>query len=197
MKTKTFILLIGSTLLTLMSFSQITKGNWMTGGNFSFKSTKSSDGQGYYFKTNTLAISPNIGYFFIDKLAVGIRPSFSTQKIKYNPTGVINNYTSKRNEYGIGPYVRYYILQPTNRINFFAETSFLHSIVKDMYTIQNSETTSANTYSFAAGPVIYFNSSVGLELMVGYTNKQYVNSIFSDKTFFANIGFQIHLEKEQ
>ncbi len=49
-----------------------------------------------------------------------------------------------------------------------------------------------------AGPVIFFNTSVGLEFLLGYSSSiedikdRYKNSI---QGFQIGIGFQIHLEK--
>jgi hypothetical protein len=59
---------------------------------------------------------------------------------------------------------------------------------------------SINTFSASAGPVIYFNSSVGMEFLLGYYSRKEViqqngDIINHQKGFQIGIGFQIHLEK--
>jgi len=49
-----------------------------------------------------------------------------------------------------------------------------------------------------AGPVIYFNSSVGLEVLLGYSSSlEDVENANKEvrKGFQVAVGFQIHLEK--
>ena len=56
---------------TSLSYSQITKNNWLVGGSGNFKTTKTeklSDGTKPYDDRTIFSISPNIGYFFYDKL---------------------------------------------------------------------------------------------------------------------------------
>ena len=58
-----------------------------------------------------------------------------------------------------------------------------------------------NTLSIMGGMEVFFNSSVGIEILLGYTSKivsiDNSSSMFSDKKngFQTSIGFQIHLEK--
>jgi hypothetical protein len=58
-------------------------------------------------------------------------------------------------------------------------------------------------FSIMAGPEIFFNSSVGLEILLGYkaTTQTIDNSPtgFSDahKGFQISVGFQIHLQKNK
>ena len=56
-------------------FSQISKGQWLVGGTAGFASEKTGD-----FKTTTVNISPDAGYFFVDRLAAGLRVGFTSQK---------------------------------------------------------------------------------------------------------------------
>jgi hypothetical protein len=50
---------------------------------------------------------------------------------------------------------------------------------------------------FSGGPVIYFNSSVGLEFTGNYRIDRVHDTKTSAKTFFIAIGFQVHLEKDK
>ncbi len=173
-------------VFSFISNGQITKNNWLVGGNGRLSSQKqtlnSSDIKGF-----NIDLSPNVGYFFIDKFAGGIKARLAFDKVEFNG-GV-----SKTTQTGIGPFFRYYFLEQLNRINLFAEAAYQY--------LHNSGNTgssnSSNTFTFSAGPVIYFNTSVGVELTANYEifNNQSVNT--KAKTFFLSIGFQIHLEKEK
>jgi hypothetical protein len=53
---------------------QITKNNWMLGGSISFSSTNfNSENYGAPHQYGDLKINPNVGYFLIDRLSVGIK----------------------------------------------------------------------------------------------------------------------------
>ena len=70
-----FFFLVLATSLTLNA--QITKGNWLVGGDASFNSTTVNDSDGNETgKSNGIRIYPNIGHFFFDKFAVGLTPNF-------------------------------------------------------------------------------------------------------------------------
>jgi hypothetical protein len=93
---------------------------------------------------------------------------------------------------GVGPFFRYYFLDPDNRINVFAESAYqyLH------FSSNRGASDNANVFTFSAGPVIYFNTSVGIEFTASYEINKYNDDSIKTNTFFLNIGFQIHLKKE-
>lgn len=184
MQKATFFLFI-LFFISYNSVGQITKDNWLVGGSGSFSSQKehliSTDVRGL-----NIRLSPNIGYFFIDKFAGGIRLTFNHNKIKFN--GGVGRSTQT----GLGPYIRYYFLNEDKRLNFFAETAYQYLHSKG----GNGASDKQNNFSFSAGPVFYFNSSVGFELILNYeliNTPQGTNA----KTFSVGFGFQIHLEKSK
>ena len=173
-------------LISISTTAQITKGNWMVGGTASFTSSSyesttnnnnTSSGKGI-----GIILSPTFGYFIIDKLALGISPTFG-----YTKTDGGNDSTS----YGIGPFIRYYLLKPEKRINVLTNVSYY-------YGTNNANTTSDNL-NFKAGPVIFLNSSVALELTLNYNIGQFKSdsSVSTFKSFNFGLGFQIHLEKDR
>lgn len=188
---KTFVLLAIST----SSFAQLTKGNWLVGGSSSFSSTNSSTSYPNNAEVKSeeinLAISPNLGYFLLDKFAIGLSPSFTWGKGKATTVGG-GNTNIKR--FLIGPFARYYLLDIEKPYNILVGASYQYGI----YSFKPTNGKLA-TFSVAAGPVIYFNSSVGLEFTFGYASR--VDDIkdsykTTQKGFQMGIGFQIHLEKE-
>ena len=171
-------------VFSLPSLSQITKGNWLVGGvgriSSQIENLNSTD-----VSSVSIDLSPNIGYFFLDKFAVGVKLNVGFDKVKF--TGGV----SKATHLGIGPFFRYYFLKTDNRVNILAETAYqyLHN------TGNNGASDYENVIAFSAGPVIYFNSSVGIEFLINYeiinNQKDRVNA----KTISLGVGFQIHLEK--
>lgn len=100
--TKILTALIGL-LFYNCAIGQITKGNWMMGGNGNF--TKSVQ-KGPYFdvKATTIALSPNVGYFLGDQFAVGASFKLDYEYRNYP------NVESKHTWLFAGPFVRYYFL---------------------------------------------------------------------------------------
>lgn len=175
------ILALSLFLFTVSANAQITKGNWMVGGDANFTNSEVKDKNGEIIGSgNGIRISPNIGYFFIDKFAVGINGNFNYGKTNGSPSSI---------GYGGGPFARYYFLKPEKRVNVFAEANYNYYTSKT----QGFDSTNGSTYRFKAGPVIYFNSSVGLELSLNYSTEVFSNN--TSKYFTVGFGFQIHLEK--
>lgn len=169
-------------LLFTVSHSQITKGNWLVGGSASFSKTDyKTDVSGQYKRTD-LSISPSIGYFVADKLALGLSPSLVYGK------AILSTNTGSSTVFKIGPFARYYFLQADRPFNLFAEGNYAYGVISGTGQKQH-------TYSIEAGPVLYFNSSVGLEFMFGYSTTKFVGYSGRDNVLQFGIGFQIHLEK--
>jgi len=164
--------------------SQITMGNWLVNGTASFSKLQSSSTAITQFKQTNFQISPSLGYFLKDKLAIGLRPSLT-----YGSNTVANSNTI----ISIGPFVRYYILKTHNIINLFTEGRYALGS-----NTGKGQTTSLklNTYSIAAGPVLYFNSSVGLEFIIDYSISKYIEFPGNNNEMRFGIGFQFHLEKD-
>ena len=192
MKTTT-LLLITTFFLIKHSYCQIEKGTWLVGGTGSFSSSKNSYSNPNYFQTSdviNLKISPNIGYFIIDKLAAGLRPSFTWDKAEVTTAGGL---TTNIKRFEIGPFIRYYFLNKAKPFNILTDFSYLFGSLSN-----KPEKGIINTFSISAGPVIYFNSSIGLEFLVGYYKKSEENKgIYrsEQKGLQIAVGFQIHLEK--
>jgi len=187
---KTIKLIFTITFLSfLTSNAQITKGNWMVGGNASFsnKELYNNNFSNAKRKTTEIEINANTGYFFIDKLQAGARVGYSSYKIK-NSDSDSNRYWLK---YGL--YSRYYFLKSEKIVNifidgeyFFGNSAFSNGEFKD----------NLNGYVFSAGPTIFFNSSVAMEFGINYSSTKFkgVNDS-TENNFQFSLGFQIFLEK--
>jgi len=182
--------------LFYFSHSQVTQGIWLTGGTGTLLSTNYSwvsPTFSYSSDKVDIKISANLGYFIKDKIALGLRPSFSKYKEVAEGTG--GNINSNVNRLEIGPFVRYYFLEAEKQFNILGDIGYQYGFYWFKPTRGNINTVSAN-----AGTVVFFNTSVGLELLLGYYHRKEVikeneEFVTNQKGFQISIGFAIHLEK--
>jgi len=191
---KQFMTILIILLSSIITCGQLTKGNWLVGGTGNFLTSKNTYTSITYSSTSDridIKISPSIGYFFVDKIASGLRISYSKFKDEVNgPGGGYSNI----NRFEFGPFVRYYFLKSENQYNILTDLSYQYGLYRFKPTKGN-----INTLSLSAGPVIYFNTVVGLEFLLGYYNRKEVIKQNGDITnkqsgFQIGIGLQIHLE---
>ncbi|HWI92721.1 MAG TPA: hypothetical protein VNT20_15700 [Flavisolibacter sp.] len=176
-------------------FGQLTKGNWLIGGNGKLYSYTSSYRNSTYntdakFTETDLAVS--LGYFFVDKLGLGLRPQFSWKK--GHGLGATSGVVTNVKHFVIGPLARWYFLSTDKPYNILTDVSYQLGI-NDWH----GQSGNINTFSIMAGPAIFFNNCVGIEFLFGYSSrKENIKDTYTDKNrgFQASVGFQIHLEKE-
>lgn len=182
--------------ICIHSYGQITKDNWLLGGTGSLRSLKTSYSSPNLSTTSKrldITVSPGVGYFVKDRLALGLKAGYSKYKEQVDGPG--GGYTNT-NRYSFGPFVRYYFLLKEKEYNILTESSY-------QYGLYSFRPTKGHSYVFTAlaGPVIYFNSSVGLEFLIGYYNTKETirindnDFVTRQKGIQVSIGFQFHLEK--
>jgi hypothetical protein len=172
---KVFLVLIIA-VLSLPSFSQITKGNWLAGGALSFQSEKFSEDDD---RTTRFNFSPNAGYFFADKIAGGMRLSFSH----------VSNDNDSYRDFIAGPFARYYFLPVAQRANIFLEGHFMAGTEK----YENFDAENKTQFGFNAGAAFFFNTHVAVETSLGWRSLKYKSDAGRYSTFGIGIGFQVHL----
>lgn len=188
--------------------AQITKGFWLMGGNFQFeyynlKNTEYDYNQGENVpKSNSnqfrVKFSPNVGYFFMDKLAGGIRGhiGYLSEKGETSESRTFRKYGFDKAY--ISPFIRYYFLPEENIVNVFGEADYLIPITGSPW---NKEI----NFNIKGGVVYFLNTSVGLEAFINYNYNHLQNEIpfphtLSKHTYNrvnVGIGLQIHLEKKR
>jgi len=178
MKTNFFLTSIIIVLFSITANSQITKGNWMVGGDAYYSYDKYNSTS----ETWSIYFSPNVGYFFLDKLAVGIKPTFGIAK-------------KSKAGYGIDVFTRYYFLKSTKIINFFIEPKGGISYSKS----RGGDSINSYNYGIKAGQALFLNQSVALEFFMDYNNRagSYKNIKSNSQRIFFGFGLQIHLEKDK
>lgn len=190
---KQLVLFFSLTTFFFSAQGQLTKDNWLVGGTgkfYSYTSQYSSATYSNEAKYTQIDVSPDIGYFVADRLAFGLRPTFSSIKGKVTTTGGLSTNVQR---YWIGPFGRYYLLNIENRTNIVTDVSYQFGFFGGGLAKGN-----LSTFSALAGPVVFFNSSVGLEFLLGYSYSMEDAEMYQKEVrsgFQIAVGFQIHLEK--
>ena len=185
-------------LLTKTVYCQLDKGTWLVGGSGSFQSVDRDyivPPDVVKFKQTDLSITPTIGYFIMDKLVIGLRPSFTWSKLKYvSSIGNLGGGNGNNSWLEIGAFGRWYLLPKDKNYNIVSDGSYQYGLQSNF----GKRTGHGNTFKFSIGPELYFNSSVGIELLIGYSSRK---ELYDDgksnfyRGFLTTIGFQFHLEK--
>lgn len=181
-------------LISSVAVCQLNQGNWLVGGTgkfYSYTNNFSSITGGYNNtgKFTEIDLSPNIAYFVSDKLAFGLKPTFSSLKGKVTSTGGLSTNVTR---FMIGPFGRYYLLDQEKPHNILVESSYQFGTLNSTFGQKGN----LRAFSVLAGPVLYFNSSVGIEFLLGYSYKlEDVENAAKDikKGFQLGVGIQFHL----
>jgi len=163
-------------------FGQIQKGNWLVGGNvdFSFAFAKSVN-------TANVQFAPNVGYFFLDKFAGGLRINFDLQK-DYR-----SGFNTTNLNFSPSPFLRYYLRPVSKQINIFLEGSYGYS-----WSWYHTPSFSSDFHfwkaSSIAGLSVFLNSRTALELTLRYSySTRGVSDTVKTNLVALGAGFQIHL----
>jgi hypothetical protein len=184
-------------LITISANCQIDKKYWLVGGTgsfFSYNDDFTTAGQPTVSgKLTDINLSANVGYFLFDKFAAGVRPGINSVKSRGLNTASAG---TKSVAIFIGPFARYYFLDKEKQFNILVDGTYQWG----SYSNYGANGIFRNA-SIMAGPELFFNTSVGIEILIGYLyqNKSIKNDQpgFSNvrKGFYMSAGFQIHLTK--
>jgi hypothetical protein len=191
---KTILLTILTSALSFVSYSQLESRNWLLGGsgnvfNYTdkFTSTNQPTVTGKLIEIN---LSGNVGYFPLDKFAVGIRPGISSIKSRG-----LNSASGGQESISIyaGPFARYYFLDIEKQFNILVDGTYQFG----QYSNRIGKGVIRNA-AIMVGPEIFFNSSAGLEILIGYLYQR--KSLDAQPSFIdirnglsVSVGFQLHL----
>ncbi len=178
---------------------QTSKGKWMIGSDagISFASSTAKfefDGAELDGKTtvSTITISPNVGYFIIDNLAVGLNWGFSSSKTEFEDAGSDEEF--KTNTFSVFPGATYFFKSNNVAPYLGAGLGYL-SVSNGDEDIQKF---SGLGFNVRGGLAYFLSNSVSINIGVDFvsatlSNKE--NSDFENKsnTFGGAIGFAIYL----
>ena len=184
MKKLLFVTLIAAFSTAASAQGNINQGNIMIGGNLGFNSSKYGNSNS---KSSSLFVSPNVGYFFINNLAGGLRVHFSNSKEESG------SFEYSETAFRLTPFVRYYFLPSSQKVNVFADAGYGFGSTKYKETGDPDVTQNVSGYTVSAGAAIFIVPSVALEIGLGYNSDKFNNATERYNTIQALAGLQIHL----
>ena len=201
MKKLLFILFI----IPFISQAQINKGNWLVGGILGGNYSESEDFRNASIEETTtkeINLIGQGGYFPIKKLAIGLNAQYtaSTEKLSitsFFPSSFSQSFETSDNIIAAGPFVRYYLLSPDKKFNFYFQANLQKGTVQrealsyiDIGSPIEKEKTDLFAYHLSAAPVFMVNKRLALELVLNYSRIEHFDVT---NRFSAAIGFQVHL----
>lgn len=207
------LLVLGAVALFGAMNAQTEKGSWVVGGSttlgFNSANTKykndgnSVDGP----KVSTFNVTPSVGYFVIDKLAIGLDLGYTSLTTKVENEFMGTNYSSKStiSTFSILPTATYYFKSDSKVLPYLGVGAG-YSTSKEKFTQNGSgsnnyeDTLNGFAWKGKGGIVFLVTPSIGLDLGVSYmgTNQKYDgdNSDVKVKTntFGVNAGISVFLK---
>jgi len=203
MKKLLFILFI----FPFISQAQIYKGNWLVGGLLGGNYSEGEDFRNARIENTTIKevnLIGQVGYFPIKKLAIGLNAQYTASSEKLSitsffPSSFTQSFETSDNIIAAGPFIRYYLLSPDKKFNFYFQANLQKGTVEraalsvfDIGSPIEKEIMSLSAYHLSAAPVFIVNKRLALELVLNYSRIKHFNIT---NRFSAAIGFQVHLGK--
>ncbi|HAN18871.1 MAG: hypothetical protein A2X13_07770 [Bacteroidetes bacterium GWC2_33_15] len=189
--------------LTLISFAQAERHDFMVGGSMSYNSSKISWAadnfeHGEFSRDKSFNFNPTIGFFPVKRLGLGINFDYSYFSSVELEDGNDGNYNTT--SYQIGPFLRCYIgsgiVKPIVHLNI--NTGNINYTEEGEDDID--ENASITSFTLALGAGFFFNDHVSLDLKANYSYSE-IKPKEENESNFKNlnngigfdIGFQIFL----
>ena len=156
------LLVVLLSLITSPASTQtVNQGAWMIGGTAGFSSTKVKDMDA----TTSLNLSPNLGIYIIDDLAIGANISFLSTSANGNTNS----------SFGLGPFVRYYVADP---------------IFLQVGVDLGFEDDDATVFGASVGYSWFLDNSLAVEPALFFKFENYENDAADATKFGLSIGIQ-------
>ncbi len=200
-------------LLPLGAFCQLTKGSYL--GSFSaglgYSHNKNSEPDGWDYSNSIINfyISDNMGFFVVNRLAIGPGISLNLQHNQYTDNNSVISEKSHSTVYSaaFNPFIRYYFASKGN-LAFFVQANGSIGYGQEFYkSSSDKETTNILTYSGGAGiGLVYFIiDHIGLETQLAYNytgnnikmDQDKNNSVKNDIELRVGLNFYFSESKKQ
>jgi len=156
----------------LISAQTVGKAAWMLGGSVGFSSTKLKDAEN---STTQIYLTPNVGYFIMDDLAIGLDVAFYSESTDGD----------SQSNFGFGPYARYYFTDP-----FFIQAGYAFNA--SPFDSQLFQSGGGSTFQASVGYSLFLGNNVAIEPSI-FINiySEDDDSVFNSFTQFGlNVGIQ-------
>lgn len=206
------LLTVSAMLILGFANAQMTKGDWVISGNtgLGFNNTNSfTKVQGVKYgevKTSSFSVTPSVGYFVTDGLAVGIDLGFNSISTKEN-----SNKTTV-SSFSVMPTATYYFKTGSKFIPFLGagigystnklKYDFDSSSIDPLLLLETETVTDGLAWKLKGGVTYMATQSLGLNLGLGfdqfYTKDTYSNVEYKTSTnnFGVNVGFSYFIKSK-
>ncbi len=148
-----YLLFVFTILFARISFGQVQKGTWLTGGNIIMNLTD------YH---SEFSLTPDIGYFLKNSLCTGVFSEISSNKYKTDDT--------RDFQFSFGPLLRYYF--SFGKFAAFPECKASYGLLKTHYTDWDGSAAKTNGNILKVKPGIglafFITSNVSVETLFSY-----------------------------
>ncbi|KQR94547.1 hypothetical protein ASG01_01290 [Chryseobacterium sp. Leaf180] len=196
------LLAAGAIALFGLSNAQMTKGDWVISGNtglgFNSVQTKyKAEGQSFEgAKISTFSVTPSVGYFVIDKLAVGIDLGFTSITTKEEGD------KSTLSNFSVMPTATYYFANSSKLVPYLgAGIGYASITTKETFNnISQSFTTDGLAWKVKGGVTYMATTSLGINLGVSYDQFANKETYFGTEvktnvnTFGVNAGISYFIK---
>lgn len=195
---KVFFLAFTCALISSGLHAQTTQGSKTVGGNFGYSSYKNENAYAQIdYTSSSFQVSPEVGYFIMDNVEVGLGFQLSTGKAGYDGSD-----PDKNTSFSVGPYARYYKFTSNDRFAFTGAVGFLYGSGKSA----NVKTGSFGV-SIAPGFVYFLTERWGLDFQldgIGFSsydpdkdvdNNNRKNFTFDISSLSPALGFRYYISK--
>ncbi|SHF27606.1 OmpW family outer membrane protein [Chryseobacterium takakiae] len=203
------LLLAGAVALFGLANAQMTKGDWVISGNTGMgfnninTNTKVNGTKYDETKVSSFSVTPSVGYFVIDGLAVGIDLGFNTNTTKSDGSKVTLS------TFSVMPTATYYF-NTDSKFFPFVGAGIGYASTKTKFNISNAiadpllwsgdTTTDGLAWKAKAGVTYMATQSLGINLGLGFDqfyNKETYSGIdykTTSNTFGVNVGFSYFIK---
>lgn len=178
-KIVTIFLLLAMPLFIIAQVEKpITKGNFLIGGDASGSYSKNTYPDRVSFEQYDFSLSPSLGYFIGNGLAIGISPLFDYTKV------VVMSW--EHLSVGAGVYLKYYL---KSGLFIKGNTNYRYSL---SYYDDNSDRRGSDSIDISAGVgyAFFLNSKISIEPSLNYRLKLYSEGSSQQNQFYFSVGFQ-------
>lgn len=190
--------------LSMPAFCQIPKGTSIIGGSIALNHSK-TETETQETKSTQLGLGPSYGYFIVKNLCLGASLELSTSSYTYDYGS--GKSKGKRNSYGVGPFVGYYLpinekLYGVGRVSYSRSWDKYESWAEATPQDKNTSKTGYYVLGIGAGIAYFLTPNVSLDVMLVYSKDQYKYRDVNDYTYRTSgialgAGFNIFLRKSK
>jgi outer membrane protein len=199
------VLLLGAVALFSAVSAQMEQGSWIisgkTGIEFNAVNTK-YEAEGMSFdgaKVNTFNITPSVGYFAVDNLAIGVDLGYTSTKTTFNNDQLGINFEDETSLFSVMPNATYYFI-PGSVVRPYLGAGIGYGSLTSADFFNEGNTTKGGLLWGAKGGMVYLlNNRIGIDFGVGYnsfTTKETVEGTEINTVangFGVNAGFSLFL----